>query len=105
MGINVPLFGLVKDSKHRTRAIAKEGGEIQISANKPLFKLLTNIQDEVHRYSINFQRVKHKQKTYELELTEVPGIGQAKAQALMKAFKTKQDMKMPRRRNSARRLR
>ena len=93
MGINVPLFGLVKDSKHRTRAIAKEGGEIQISANKPLFKLLTNIQDEVHRYSINFQRVKHKQKTYELELTEVPGIGQAKAQALMKAFKTKQDMK------------
>ena len=43
--------------------------------------------------TINFQRVKHKQKTYELELTEVPGIGQAKAQALMKAFKTKQDMK------------
>lgn len=93
MGINVPLFGLVKDSKHRTRAIAKEGGEIAISANKPLFKLLTNIQDEVHRYSITFQRVKHKQKTYALELTEVPGIGQAKAQALMTAFRTKQEMK------------
>lgn len=93
MGIDVPLFGLVKDSKHRTRAIAREGGEIAISANKPLFKLLTNIQDEVHRYSITFQRVKHKQKTYALELTEVPGIGQAKAQALMKAFKTKQELK------------
>ena len=93
MGIDVPLFGLVKDSKHRTRAIAREGGEIAISANKPLFKLLTNIQDEVHRYSITFQRVKHKQKTYALELTEVPGIGQAKAQALMKAFKTRQELK------------
>ena len=93
LGLDIPAYGMVKDDKHRTRAIAKEGGEIQISANKPLFKLLTNIQDEVHRYSINFQRVKHKQKTYELELTEVPGIGQAKAQALMKAFKTKQDMK------------
>lgn len=91
--IDVPLFGLVKDSKHRTRAIAKAGGEISVSANKGLFNLLTNIQDEVHRYSITFQRVKHKQKTYTLELTEISGIGNAKAQALLKAFKTKQGMK------------
>lgn len=93
MGIDVPLFGLVKDSKHRTRAIAKAGGEIQVSANKALFSLLTNIQDEVHRYSIQFQRVKHKQKTYTMELTEIKGIGEAKAQALLKEFKTKQGMK------------
>lgn len=93
MGIDVPLFGLVKDSKHRTRAIAKAGGEISVSANKGLFNLLTNIQDEVHRYSITFQRVKHKQKTYALELTQIKGIGTAKAQALLKEFKTKQGMK------------
>lgn len=93
LGISVPLFGLVKDSKHRTRAIAKEGGEIQISSNKPLFKLLTNIQDEVHRYSISFQRVKHKQKIYGMELTNVPGIGKARAEAVMKAFRTKKAMK------------
>ena len=91
--IDVPLFGLVKDSKHRTRAIARAGGEISVSANRGLFNLLTNIQDEVHRYSISFQRVKHKQKTYTLELTEISGIGNAKAQALLKAFKTKQGMK------------
>lgn len=91
--IDVPLFGLVKDSKHRTRAIAKEGGEIEIKSNKALFALLTNIQDEVHRFSITFQRVKHKQKTYSLELTEVKGIGEAKARALLKAFKTKAAMK------------
>ena len=93
MGIDVPLYGLVKDNKHRTRAIAKAGGEIQVNANKTLFALLTNIQDEVHRYSISYQRVKHKQKTYSLELTEVQGIGEAKAQAIMKAFKTKQGIK------------
>ena len=91
--IDVPLFGLVKDSKHRTRAIAKEGGELEIKSNRALFSLLTNIQDEVHRYSITFQRAKHKQKTYSLELTEVNGIGKAKAQALLKEFKTKQKMK------------
>lgn len=91
--INVPLFGLVKDSKHRTRAIAKEGGEIEIKSNRPLFALLTEIQDEVHRFSITFQRVKHKQKTYSLELTEVKGIGDAKARMLMKTFKTKSAMK------------
>lgn len=93
MGVEIPLFGLVKDSKHRTRAIAKQGGEISISANKPLFKLLTEIQDEVHRFSITFQRSKHKQKTYGLELTKVHGIGEAKAKALLKAFKTKQELK------------
>lgn len=91
--INVPLFGLVKDSKHRTRAIAKEGGEIEIKSNRPLFALLTEIQDEVHRFSITFQRVKHKQKTYSLELTEVKGIGDAKARMLLKMFKTKTAMK------------
>lgn len=91
--VDVPLYGLVKDSKHRTRAIAKEGGEIEIRSNRPLFALLTNIQDEVHRFAITFQRAKHKQKTYTLELTEVRGIGKAKAQALLKAFKTKQAMK------------
>lgn len=93
MGIDVPLFGLVKDSRHRTRAIAKSGGEIEIKSNKALFNLLTNMQDEVHRFAITFQRVKHKQKNYSLELTEVHGIGEAKAQALLKQFKTKAGLK------------
>lgn len=94
MGIvDVSLYGLVKDEKHRTRAIAKEGGEIQVNANKNVFSLLTRIQDEVHRFSINFQRKQHKKKQYELELTRVRGIGEAKAVALLKEFKTKKAMK------------
>ena len=93
MGIEVSLYGLVKDEKHRTRAIAKEGGEIQVNANKSVFALLTRIQDEVHRFSINFQRNQHKKKQYELELTRVKCIGEAKAMALLKEFKTKKAIK------------
>lgn len=91
--LDIPLFGLVKDDKHRTRAIAAEGGEIEIKANKKLFSLLTGIQDEVHRFSITFQRKKHNKRTYQLELTKIPGIGDAKALALIKRFKTKSGLK------------
>ena len=93
MGIDVPLFGLVKDDKHRTRAIATDGGEIQVNANRGLFRMLTEIQDEVHRYSINYQRKKHKMTQYELDLTKVKGIGEKKALALLKEYKTKQGLK------------
>ena len=93
MNFSVALYGLVKDEKHRTRAIAAEGEEIQINANKKLFSLLTNIQDEVHRFSLSFQQQTHKKKTYELELTKIKGIGEAKALALIKHFKTKQALK------------
>lgn len=90
LNLHISLFGLVKDDKHRTRAISDGGGEIQINSNKSLFKLLTEIQDEVHRYSIDYQRKKHKQTQYELELTKVKGIGEKKALALLKKYKTKQ---------------
>ena len=54
---------------------------------------MTEIQDEVHRYSINYQRKKHKMSQYELDLTKVKGIGEKKALALLKQFKTKQGIK------------
>lgn len=93
LNVDIPLFGLVKDSKHRTRAIAKEGGEIEIKSNRSLFAFLTNIQDEVHRYAISYQRVKHNQALFASELREVKGIGEAKQTALLRHFKTKQAMK------------
>lgn len=93
LGVTVSLYGLVKDEKHRTRAIAQQGGEIQVNGNKSVFNLITNIQDEVHRFSINFQRKQHKKKQYELELTRIRGIGEAKAMLLLKEFKTKKAMK------------
>ena len=93
LGADIPLFGLVKDSKHRTRAIAREGGEIEIKSNRGLFAFLTNIQDEVHRWAISYQRIKHKQALFTSELRQVKGIGEAKQTALLRHFKTKQAMK------------
>lgn len=93
LGLNVPVFGMVKDSKHRTRAIAKDGGEIAISGCRSAFSFVTNIQDEVHRYSINYQKNVHKKSSFELTLTRVDGIGEKKAIALLKAYKTKAELK------------
>lgn len=93
MGINVPLFGMVKDNKHRTRAIATGGSEIAINENKAAFMLLTRIQDEVHRYSITYQRQKHSKQSFSLEITKIKGIGDKKAEKLLSRFKTKDELK------------
>lgn len=93
MGIDVPLFGMVKDSKHRTRAIATGGGEIAVSENKAAFMLLTRIQDEVHRFSITYQRKKHGSQSFSLGITKIKGIGEKKAEKLLTAFKTKEELK------------
>lgn len=93
MGINVPVFGLVKDSKHRTRAVATGGGEISLTKSRSAFNLVTRIQDEVHRYAITYQAQKHKKTSYQLELTKIKGIGEKKAIKLMTEFKTKENLK------------
>lgn len=93
MNLSIPLFGMVKDSKHKTRAIALDGGEIQISTFRSAFRLVTQIQEEVHRFAITYQRKKHQQNTFTLELTSIKGIGEKKAFALLKKFKTKKALK------------
>lgn len=87
-GLTVPVFGMVKDSKHRTRAIASDGGELAISPNRKVFTLVTAIQDEVHRYAISFHHQKHSKHARHSELTDIPGIGPKKAATLMKELKT-----------------
>ena len=93
MGIDVPIYGLVKDSKHRTRAVATGGGEISLTKSRAAFNLVTQIQDEVHRYAITYQAKKHKKSSYQLELTKVKGIGEKKAVKLMTEFKTKEKLR------------
>lgn len=85
--INVRLFGMVKDSKHRTRAITGEK-EIAIKSSKAAFNLIVKIQDEVHRYTISFQAKRHKKSSLELALTQIEGVGKARASALLSHFKT-----------------
>ncbi len=86
---DIAVFGMVKDNKHRTRAIATGGGEISVSGTQSAFHLLTRIQDEVHRYSVAFMHSKHKKRSFASELTQVEGIGEKLAQKLMLHFKTK----------------
>ncbi|MBR1739848.1 MAG: excinuclease ABC subunit UvrC [Ruminococcus sp.] len=93
LGINVPLYGLVKDDKHRTRAIATGDGEISLTKSRAAFNLVTTIQDEVHRVAITYQSKRHKKSTFTLELTSVKGIGDKKAEKLIKTFKTKEALK------------
>lgn len=88
MGLNVPIFGMVKDNKHRTRAIALNGGEIEINSHRQVFTLVSSIQEEVHRFAITYHHSKHKKSTLSTSLTKIEGIGDAKAKALLKHFKT-----------------
>ncbi len=88
MGLNVPVFGMVKDNKHRTRAIAFGGGEIEINSHRSAFTLVSNIQEEVHRFAISYHRKKHTKSTFSSGLLQIDGIGEKKAKALLRYFKT-----------------
>lgn len=86
--IDVPVFGMVKDSKHKTSAISTGGGRIDFNSRKKAFTLVTNIQDEVHRYAVSYHRKKHTKSALALSLTEISGIGEKKAKNLIIRFKT-----------------
>ena len=87
-GFQIPLFGMVKDDKHRTRAIALSGGEIAISSHRRAFTLVSSIQDEVHRFAIGYHRQQRKKTAVSSTLTSIEGIGETRAKALLKHFKT-----------------
>ena len=88
MNLSVPVFGMVKDNKHRTRAIAYGGGEIEINSHRAAFTLVSNIQEEVHRFAISYHHKKHTKSTFSSGLMHIDGIGEKKAKALLKYFKT-----------------
>ena len=86
--INVPLFGMVKDNKHRTAAISTGGGRIDFNSRKKAFSLVTEIQDEVHRFAVAYHRKKHTKSALSASLTEIKGIGPQKAKNLIIKFRT-----------------
>ena len=88
MKLDVPIFGMVKDNKHRTRAIAYDGGEIEINSHRAAFTLVSSIQEEVHRFAITYHHKKHQKSSFSTSLTNINGIGDKKAKALLKHFKT-----------------
>lgn len=86
---NVPLYGMVKDDHHRTRAIVDDvGGEIAINRHRNIFTFVTNIQDETHRYANDYRKRMMHKKSYAATLTALPGVGEKTSAALLAHFKT-----------------
>jgi len=89
MGVELPTLGMVKDDRHRTRAlITPEGAELGISQSPHIFALIGRIQEETHRFAITFQRQKRKKRTFRSRLDGVTGLGPARKSALLKHFGT-----------------
>lgn len=90
LGINIPIVGLVKDGKHRTSEliIEKTGDTIGLKQNSALFRLMTQIQDEVHRFAITFHRDKRSKRQTSSELDNIKGIGEKSKLSLLQHFKS-----------------
>lgn len=88
LGVKVPVFGMVKDDRHRTRAlVTSDGREICISSNPAAFSLIGNIQEETHRFAIEYQR-SLRSEGFGSELSSIPGVGAVRKNALLRHFKT-----------------
>ena len=74
--------------EHRTRAVTGEGGEIALSSRRSLFAFLTKMQDEVHRFAIGYHHARRSKNTFRTTLTDIDGIGEVRARALLKYFRT-----------------
>lgn len=93
LGIAIPVCGMVKDDHHRTRGLYYNNEEIEIDRNSEGFRLITRIQDEAHRFAIEFHRKLRSQGQVHSILDDIPGIGPARRKALMKHFMSLDAMK------------
>ena len=89
MDIELPVLGMVKDDRHRTRAlITPEGQEIRIDNQQSVFSLIGNIQEETHRFAITYHRQLRSKRLRYSELDKIPGVGPKRKQQLLKTFKS-----------------
>ena len=89
-----PVFGMVKDDRHRTRAlVTPEGQEIRIDNNQAVFSLIGNIQEETHRFAITYHRQLRSKRLRYSELDAIPGIGPKRKQELLRQFKSIQSIR------------
>lgn len=93
VGVHVPVCGMVKDDHHRTRGIYFNNVEIPIDRDSEGFRLVTCIQDEAHRFAIEYHRSLRSKEQVHSVLDDIKGIGPARRRALMKAFQTLDDLK------------
>ncbi len=89
LGLNVPIFGMVKDDRHRTRAlVTPTGEEIRLDAEPSVFSFIGAIQEETHRFAIGYQKNLRSKRVRYSELDNIPGVGQTRKQQLLQKFKS-----------------
>lgn len=96
LGVHIPIAGMVKDGRHRTSEliIGDSYETVGLKQNTPLFRLITQIQDEVHRFAITFHRDKRSKRQTASELDNIKGIGEKSKQALLQHFKSVKRIKL-----------
>lgn len=93
LDIHIPVCGMVKDDNHRTRGLYYNNVELPIDTRSEGFKLITRIQDEAHRFAIEYHRSLRSKSQVKSVLDEIPGVGPARRKALMRHFKSIEDVK------------
>ncbi len=93
LGISVPVCGMVKDDHHRTRGVYYNNVELPIDTHSESFKLITRVQDEAHRFAIEYHRSLRSKEQVKSVLDDIPGIGPKRRLALMKAFTNTAEIK------------
>ena len=93
LGIDIPVCGMVKDDNHRTRGLYYNNVELPIDTRSEGFKLITRIQDEAHRFAIEYHRSLRSKAQVKSSLDDIPGIGPARRKALMKHFRSIEDIR------------
>lgn len=91
--IDIPVCGMVKDDNHRTRGLYFQNVEIPIDHHSEGFKLITRVQDEAHRFAIEYHRSLRSKTQVKSVLDDIPGVGPARRKALMRHFKSLQEIK------------
>ena len=93
LGLHIPVCGMVKDDKHRTRGLYFNNEEIPIDTHSEGFHLITRIQDETHRFAIEYHRSLRGKTQVHSILDDIPGIGEKRRKALIKYFKSIEALK------------
>ena len=93
LGINIPVCGMVKDDNHRTRGLYYNNVELPIDTRSEGFKLITRIQDEAHRFAIEYHRSLRSKSQVKSSLDDIPGIGPSRRKALMRHFRSIEDIR------------
>ena len=93
LGINIPVCGMVKDDNHRTRGLYYHNIELPIDTHSEGFKLITRIQDEAHRFAIEYHRSLRSKTQVKSVLDDIPGVGPARRKALMRHFKSLEEIR------------